>query len=160
MSLFSYASLAYSTQNLKRSKSSKKKVKLARLAPLSSVNDHEGSVLCVAFSHSPNDVLLASGGTDYALNVYSVRDSVLRRRWKESEAHNGLKSREVVRNRAISCVAFGTKESQNLLISGGFDAVIRVWSVLHEDMIFELRRHKAKIRALFVSEDGCLVRFS
>ena len=154
MSLFSYASLAYSTQNLKRSNSSKKKVKLARLAPLSSVNDHDGSVLCVAFSHSPNDVLLASGGTDYALNVYSVRDGVLRRRWKESEAHNGLK------NRAISCVAFGTKESQNLLISGGFDAVIRVWNVLHEELILELRRHKAKIRALFVSEDGCLVRFS
>lgn len=87
--MFSYASLAYSTQNSKYSKSSEEKMELARLAPLSSVNDHEGSVLCVAFSHSPNDVLLASGGMDYALNVYSVRDGLLRRRWKEEEAHNG-----------------------------------------------------------------------
>ena len=66
----------------------------------------------------------------------------------------------MVRNRAISCIAFGRKESQNLLISGGFDAVIRVWTVLHEELILELRRHKAKIQALFVSEDGCLVRSS
>ena len=46
--MFSYASLAYSTQNSKYSKSSEEKMELARLAPLSSVNDHEGSVLCVA----------------------------------------------------------------------------------------------------------------
>lgn len=86
MSLYSYASLARAAQ---RAKTSKRGEKLARVAPLSVQNDHEGSALCVAFAESAEDVLLASGGVDYALNVYSVRDGQLKRCWKEPEAHNG-----------------------------------------------------------------------
>ena len=59
----------------------------------------------------------------------------------------------------MSCVVFGRNESRNLLITGGFDAVIRVWDVCHEELILELRKHKSKIQALFVSEDGNFVIF-
>lgn len=62
-----------------------------------------------------------------------------------------------VSSRAACCVAFGRRQSQNLLISGGFDAVIRVWNVVYEELLVELKRHKGKVQALSVSEDGSLV---
>ena len=54
----------------------------------------------------------------------------------------------------IPCVTFGHGACSNLLFTGGWDNVIRVWNVATGDCVKELKYHKERITDLCVSADG------
>ena len=56
----------------------------------------------------------------------------------------------------IPCVTFGHGACSNLLFTGGWDNVIRVWNVATGDCVKELKYHKERITDLCVSADGKL----
>lgn len=59
------------------------------LPPLASVSSHNGVALAVDMAQWRDALLVASGGSDYRLNVYCVKKGELALLWREENAHNG-----------------------------------------------------------------------
>ena len=59
-----------------------------------------------------------------------------------------------VTGRVVSCIEFGHGPTADLLFTGCWDHVIRVWNVKTGDLVEELKLHKERIIDLCVSKDG------
>ena len=57
--------------------------------PVSVWDDHDGMILSVVFGNQEDFSYLASGGSDYAIVVYRVKNGECQLYWKEENAHNG-----------------------------------------------------------------------
>ncbi len=93
---------------------------------------HRGVVNAVAFS--PDGRLLASGGADYAIMIWPLRD--------------GSKNATVLRGHAdrISSIAFSP--SGDGLASGSMDGVVRWWDLHHANQSIILGKHKGSVTSV------------
>lgn len=91
-----------------------------------------------------NSFFAASGGNDYAITVYSVKDTSLHPFWEILNAHNSI----------VTSVLFGSGMGTGMLYSGGMDCSVKVWNVLAKELVGELRYHSSKVVSLCQSSDG------
>ncbi|KAK8826799.1 hypothetical protein WA556_004388 [Blastocystis sp. ATCC 50177/Nand II] len=112
--------------------------------PLATHSAHIGAALAVAAATVNGRVLVATGGSDYRVNVFALEGGELELLWCEEDAHNG----------AINTVVMGHGFSQGLLLTGGSDARIRVWKVDSGELVGELTAHTERVNRLLLSSDG------
>lgn len=91
-----------------------------------------------------NSFFAASGGNDYAIIIYSVKDTSLHPCWEIPNAHEGI----------VTSVLFGSGMGTGMLYSGGMDCSVKVWNVLAKELVGELRYHSSKVVSLCQSSDG------
>lgn len=125
------------------------------LAPFAEIAEHDGRILALAVQEvDDSSFMVATGGSDYTLNVYQVKEHSVSKLWSQMNAHYGLELIILIMNRIVTAAAFGYGENNNLLFTGGYDSVIRVWDCSCGEFIGELKSHKQRINALIASHDG------
>lgn len=105
----------------------------------SSLEGHEGSILCTRFSLDGRRV--ATGGKDKSIAVWSTRSGKLERRL---EGHR----------RKVSAL---TVTSTGELVSGGSDGSVRVWSMQKGRELLTVQAHRGTVYTLGSSADGSLL---
>lgn len=125
------------------------------LAPFAQIAEHDGGILALAVQEvNDSSFFVATGGSDYTLNVYQVKEHSISKQWSQRNAHYGLMLVFHIMNSIITAATFGYGENSNLLFTGGYDSVIRVWNCSSGEFIGELKSHKQRINALIASHDG------
>jgi WD40 repeat protein len=107
---------------------------------LSEGQGHSHSVETLTFS--PDGQLLASGGGDYGIGLWSTQPPHLGKRFKKLKGHLG----------DIHGLAFFPEE--RLLVSASSDRSIGVWDMETWKLKFKIKAHSRDIRALAVAPDG------
>lgn len=105
-------------------------------------NDHEKDVLSVAFSQDNRQII--SGSRDQTIKLwntlgeckYTIKDN----------GHNGW----------VSCVRFSPGGDKPLIVSAGYDKIIKVWELSTCKLLANLVGHKGYISTVTVSPDGSL----
>jgi len=103
---------------------------------------HTKDVLSVAFSPDNRHVL--SGGRDAKLKIWNVKGECVYT--LDRDAHTDW----------VSCVRFSPVPASPLIVSGGWDNVVKVWSLAEFRCHYTLRGHTGHVNSVAVSPDGSL----
>lgn len=103
---------------------------------------HTKDVLSVAFS--PDNRQIVSGGRDCALKMWNVKGECVFT--IERDAHTDW----------VSCVRFSPAVASPLIVSGGWDNLVKVWSLSTVKCQHTLRGHTGYVTSVTVSPDGSL----
>jgi guanine nucleotide-binding protein subunit beta-2-like 1 protein len=103
---------------------------------------HTKDVLSTAFS--PDNRHILSGGRDGKLKIWNVKGECVYT--LEKDCHTDW----------VSCVRFSPAGESPLMVSGGWDNVVKVWSLSDFRCMHTLRGHTGYINAVTVSPDGSL----
>ena len=103
---------------------------------------HSNDVLACAFS--PDNRHIISGGRDSKLKVWNVKGECVYT--LDRESHTDW----------VSCVRFSPATQNPVFVSGGWDNVVKVWSLTDFRCLHTLRGHKGFISSVTVSPDGSL----
>jgi guanine nucleotide-binding protein subunit beta-2-like 1 protein len=103
---------------------------------------HEKDVLSVAFSIDNRQIV--SGSRDKSVKLWNTLGEC---KYSITEdGHNGW----------VSCVRFSPSTKNNLIVSGGWDKVVKVWSLGNCKLQTNLVGHTGYINSITVSPDGSL----
>jgi guanine nucleotide-binding protein subunit beta-2-like 1 protein len=103
---------------------------------------HSKDVLTCAFS--PDNRHIISGGRDGKLNVWNVKGENVYTLDKES--HQDW----------VSCIRFSPATANPIFVSGGWDNVVKVWSLADFKCMHTLVGHSGYVTSVAVSPDGSL----
>jgi len=103
---------------------------------------HSKDVLTCAFS--PDNRHILSGGRDSKLKIWNVKGECVYTLDRDSHAD------------WVSCVRFSPQVQNPLIVSGGWDNVVKVWSLAEFRCLYTLRGHRGYITSVTVSPDGSL----
>merc|ERR1711991_997984 len=101
-----------------------------------------GDVLSTAFSPDNRHVL--SGGRDGKLKIWNVKGECVYT--LEKDCHTDW----------VSCVRFSPAVQSPVIVSGGWDNVVKVWSLSDFKCMHTLRGHTGYVSTVTVSPDGSL----
>jgi guanine nucleotide-binding protein subunit beta-2-like 1 protein len=104
--------------------------------------DHKNDVLSVAFSADNRQIV--SGSRDHSIKLWNTLGHC---KYTITESgHNGW----------VSCVRFSPNTQTPLIVSGGWDNMVKVWDLTTCKLKTDLPGHTANINAVTVSPDGSL----
>jgi WD40 repeat protein len=108
--------------------------------PVHVLRGHTDFVIRVSFS--PDGRQLASSADDGTVRLWSVPE--------------GVPGPVLQHARSVWCVAFSPVVGSNLLVSGAFDRIVRLWDVsgTKQQLLRELQGHSDGIRSVVFSPDG------
>lgn len=102
---------------------------------------HSKDVLSVAFNALNTKIV--SGGRDRTILLWNVLGEC---KYKTEEAHNDW----------VSCVRFSPKADDEVLVSAGWDKIVKVWDVSSFHVRSNLIGHTGYLNTVTVSPDGSL----
>lgn len=105
-------------------------------------NDHEKDVLSVAFSQDNRQII--SGSSDQTIKLWNTLGEC--KYTIKEQGHNGW----------VSCVRFSPNGDKPLIVSAGYDKIIKVWELSTCKLTSNLVGHKGYISSVTVSPDGSL----
>ncbi len=105
-------------------------------------NDHEKDVLTVAFSQDNRQII--SGSRDHTLKLWNTLGEC--KYTIKEQGHEGW----------VSCVRFAPGAEKPLIVSAGYDKIIKVWELSTCKLLANLVGHKGYISTVTVSPDGSL----
>merc|ERR1711907_554538 len=105
-------------------------------------NSHTGDVLSVAFSSDNRQIV--SGSRDKTLKLWNTLAEC-----KYTITEDG-------HTEWVSCVRFSSGSQSPLIVSGGWDKLVKVWSLSHCKLKCDLKGHTGYINTVTVSPDGSL----
>jgi guanine nucleotide-binding protein subunit beta-2-like 1 protein len=103
---------------------------------------HQKDVLSVAFSADNRQIV--SGSRDHKLKVWNTLGEC-----KYTISEDGHSD-------WVSCVRFSPNVQNPLIVSGGWDKVVKVWSLTNLKLLTNLIGHTGYVNTLTVSPDGSL----
>jgi len=103
---------------------------------------HTKDVLSVAFSADNRQIV--SGSRDKTINLWNTLGQC-----KYTISENGHKQ-------WVSCVRFSPQITEPLIVSAGWDKVVKVWNLNHCNLRTNLLGHKGYVNTVTVSPDGSL----
>jgi guanine nucleotide-binding protein subunit beta-2-like 1 protein len=103
---------------------------------------HTKDVLSVAFS--PDNRQIVSGGRDAKLKMWNVKGECMFT--MDKDCHQGW----------VNCVRFSPTLATPLIVSGGSDEVVKVWSLTEFRCMDTLKGHTGTVNTVAVSPDGSL----
>merc|ERR1712115_725892 len=104
--------------------------------------DHTKDVLSVAFSADNRQIV--SGSRDKTINLWNTLGQC-----KYTISENGHKQ-------WVSCVRFSPNLNTPLIVSAGWDKVVKVWNLNHCKLRTNLMGHTGYVNSVTVSPDGSL----
>lgn len=104
---------------------------------------HGKDVLSVAFSVDNRQIV--SGSRDRSIKLWNTLGEC-KYTIKEQEAHTGW----------VSCVRFSPVNTQPIIVSGGWDKLVKVWNLTNCKLRTNLAGHTGYINSVTVSPDGSL----
>merc|ERR1712083_541758 len=104
--------------------------------------DHSHDVLSVAFSADNRQIV--SGSRDKTIKLWNTLGQC-----KYTITENGHKG-------WVSCVRFSPQLQEPLIVSAGWDKVVKVWNLNHCSLRTNLLGHKGYVNTVTVSPDGSL----
>jgi WD40 repeat protein len=122
------------------------------IGPATRLEAHSSAASSLAFNHGPvgADHLLATGGTDHKVIVWSIsttaRSGGGKKVWECENAHEHV----------VSSLVWGRQNTADLLFSGAWDHTIKVWKVSagHGQPLRTLQGHRHRIEDMVVTRDG------
>lgn len=105
-------------------------------------NDHEKDVLTVAFSQDNRQII--SGSRDHTLKLWNTLGEC--KYTIKEHGHDGW----------VSCVRFAPGGERPLIVSAGYDKIVKVWELSTCKLLANLVGHKGYISTVAVSPDGSL----
>jgi len=103
---------------------------------------HTKDVLSVAFS--PDNRQIVSGGRDSKLKMWNVKGECMFT--MDKDCHQGW----------VNCVRFSPTLATPLIVSGGSDECVKVWSLTEFRCMDTLKGHTGTVNSVAVSPDGSL----
>ena len=103
---------------------------------------HTKDVLSVAFS--PDNRQIVSGGRDAKLKMWNVKGECMFT--MDKDCHQGW----------VNCVRFSPTLATPLIVSGGSDETVKVWSLTEFRCMDTLKGHTGTVNSVAVSPDGSL----
>lgn len=103
--------------------------------------NHTKDVLSVGFSRDNRKVV--SAGRDHSVRVWNTVGQTVSHM---EEAHTDW----------VSCVAFSPLEEQSIVVSGGWDGVVKVINTEVNDSVNTLTGHEGYVNTVTISPDGSL----
>eukprot|EP01007_Sphenomonas_quadrangularis_P003720 NODE_792_length_1171_cov_1479.629234_g641_i0.p2 GENE.NODE_792_length_1171_cov_1479.629234_g641_i0~~NODE_792_length_1171_cov_1479.629234_g641_i0.p2 ORF type:complete len:340 (+),score=113.86 NODE_792_length_1171_cov_1479.629234_g641_i0:28-1020(+) len=107
-------------------------------------NDHKKDVMSVAFSADNRQIV--SGSRDHKLKVWNTLGECKYTIKKTEEGHTDW----------VSCVRFSPNPHNPLIVSGGWDKMVKVWSLTNLKLMTNLVAHTGYINSVTISPDGSL----
>lgn len=105
--------------------------------------EHTKDVLSVAFSVDNRQIV--SGSRDRSIKLWNTLGEC-KYTIKEQDSHQGW----------VSCVRFSPMNAQPIIVSGGWDKVVKVWNLTNCKLRTNLIGHTGYINTVTVSPDGSL----
>jgi len=105
------------------------------------LGEHQGTVTAAAFS--PNGTTLASGGADFLVRIWDLRD--------DSQSPTVLRGHE---NR-IWCIAFDPNGEG--LASGSIDGIVRYWDLQNGNVSGVLGQHSGNVLSMAFNKTGTML---